>query len=277
MFMSDFIPCSTLKEVDFSCPDTRVIAVNNRSVLVRDIGGKLELPTLRDFPDTVLMPEKGISIGQLHGEECAGFLIGDCQLDGFEFVELRTAFTKVSSDGCFALCRAKSLIEWKLRHSRCGSCGKPLAPSASDIAMKCPECGSAYYPQLSPAVIVAITRGNEILLAHNRRFSGNVHSLIAGFVEAGESIEQAVAREIFEETSLRVGNIRYAGSQSWPFPNSLMLGFTAEYVSGTLCLADNELETAGWFTPDNLPELPERGSIARAIIDDFCTEKRFFR
>ncbi len=274
--MSDFVPCSTLQEVDFNSPDTRVIAVNNRSVLVREVDGKLELPCLRDFPDTVLNPGKGISLGSLRGRACAGFLVGDCQLDGFEFIEMRTAFTRISPEGCFALCRAKSLIEWKMRRSFCGSCGGRLAPSASDIAMKCPECGAAYYPQLAPAVIVAITRGNEILLAHNRRFSGNVHSLIAGFVEAGESIEQAVAREILEETSLTVGNIRYAGSQSWPFPNSLMLGFTAEYVSGELELADNELECAGWFTADSLPELPERGSIARAIIDDFCTEKRFF-
>ena len=274
--MNEFIPCPTLKAVDLERPDIRVIAVNNRSVLIREVDGKLDLPLLSELPENILNSGCGITLGMLRGEECAGFSIGDCCLDGFSFMEMRTAFTRISSAGCFALCRAKSLIEWKRCHSFCGSCGKPLVPSEKDIAMKCPACGQAYYPQLAPAVITAITRGDRILLAHNRRFSGNVHSLIAGFVEAGENIEQAVSREIFEETSLVVGNIRYAGSQSWPFPNSLMLGFTAEYVSGTVDLADNELETADWFTADALPELPERGSIARAIIDDFCTEKRFF-
>ena len=275
--MNEFIPCATLKEVDFNSPDTRVIAVNNRQVLVREVNGKLDLPLLHEIPKDVLAPERGVSLGILRGEECAGFLVDDFQLDGCSFIEMRTAFTRISAAGCFALCRAKSLIEWKNNHSFCGSCGNRLYPSDKDIAMKCPDCGAAYYPQLAPAVITAITNGDKILLAHNRRFAGNVHSLIAGFVEAGENIEQAIIREVFEETSLVVGNIRYAGSQSWPFPNSLMLGFTAEYVSGTLELADNELETAGWFTVDDLPELPEKGSIARAIIDDFCSEKKFFR
>ena len=275
--MNEFIPCSTLKEVDFNSSDTRIIAVNNRRVLVREVNGKLDLPLLREIPKDVLAPERGVLLGILRGEECAGFLVDDFQLGGCSFIEMRTAFTRISAAGCFALCRAKSLIEWKNNHSFCGSCGKRLHPSDKDIAMKCPDCGAAYYPQLAPAVITAITNGDKILLAHNRKFAGNVHSLIAGFVEAGENIEQAIIREVFEETSLVVGNIRYAGSQSWPFPNSLMLGFTAEYISGDLELADNELETAGWFTVDDLPELPEKGSIARAIIDDFCTEKRFFR
>ena len=110
---------------------------------------------------------------------------------------------------------------------------------------------------------------DKILLAHNRNFTSGVYSLIAGFVESGETLEQAVAREILEETGIRVKNIRYYSSQPWPFPNSLMLGFIAEYDSGELNPDGLELESAGWYTVDDLPLLPEHGSIARKIIEDF--------
>ena len=275
--MREFIPKSTLAGAENCTPDACAVAISGRSVLVKVCDDKIFLPQLRDIPGEAVDMQNGLELGRLAGRQCVGFTVkGDCTGD-LQLIEMRTAFTRISRGACYALCRAKSLLEWKKKRNFCGVCAAKLSPSANDIAMKCPACGEPYYPQLAPAVIVAITRGDKILLAHNYRFAGKVHSLIAGFVEAGESIEQAVAREIFEETALEVTDLNYVSSQSWPFPNSLMLGFTAKYRSGTLKLDDNELECANWYTPDNLPQLPEKGSIARAIIDDFCTEKKFFK
>jgi NAD+ diphosphatase len=158
---------------------------------------------------------------------------------------------------------------WRERRKFCGVCGTEMEDSPSDPARVCPSCGERFYPQIAPAVITAVLNNGKILLAHNKNFSGDIHSLIAGFVETGESLEQAVSREIMEETGIRVKNIRYYSSQPWPFPNSLMLGFIADYDSGELHPDGVELEKAGWFSPDDLPQLPDHGSIARRIIGDF--------
>ena len=142
------------------------------------------------------------------------------------------------------------------------------------MAKICPQCRERFYPQIAPAVIVAVTQEDRLLLAHNRNFPGSVHSLIAGFVEAGETLEQAVEREIWEETRLQVKNVRYLSSQSWPFPSTLMLGFAAEYASGTLELDGDELDHADWFSrASEPPRLPKDGSISRRIIDDFYFQR----
>ena len=274
--MREFIPGPTLKNTDKCAADTCVIAISGRKVLITEKDGKPALPLLSDLPAGAIDTASGISLGKLRDSECAGFIFTGQEDEKLRLLELRTAFTMVSPGSCYALCRAKTLLEWKRRQSFCGACSAKLVASENDIAMRCPVCKESYYPQLSPAVIVAVTKGDKILLAHNYRFQERVHSLIAGFVEAGESIEQAVAREIFEETNINVCDLRYVSSQSWPFPNSLMLGFTAKYHSGELKVDGTELECADWFSVDSLPQLPEKGSIARFIIDDFCTEKRFF-
>ena len=186
------------------------------------------------------------------------------------------ALAQSAGDVKEALCRAKKILSWLDLHRFCGRCRTELQDSDTDSALFCPVCGARYFPQLAPAVIVAVTRneGREILLAHNRNFEGNVHSLIAGFVEAGETVEQAVEREVMEETSIRVGNIRYLRSQPWPFPNSLMLAFRAEYLSGTATPDGSELDSLGWFRPDALPPLPRQGSVAAAVIRDWCASLR---
>lgn len=168
-----------------------------------------------------------------------------------------------------ALCRARGLLAWRKQHRYCGGCRTELIASGNDCGLVCPECAAVYYPQLAPAVIVAITRndGKELLLAHNCSFAGNVYSLIAGFVEAGESVEAAVHREIWEECSIHVKNVKYLTSQVWPFPNSLMLAFSAEYDSGTATADGVELSDVQWFSADNLPDLPAAGSVARQVID----------
>lgn len=134
-------------------------------------------------------------------------------------------------------------------------------------AKVCPSCGFVNYPRISPAMIVAVTRGREILLAKGSRFQGGFYSVLAGFVEPGETFEECVEREIKEEVGLKVKNINYFGSQPWPFPDSLMVGFTAEYAGGDITIDNKEILDAGWYTAEGLPLIPGNGSIARRLID----------
>ena len=149
----------------------------------------------------------------------------------------------------------------------CGRCGTKTGPVLLERAKKCPACGLVVYPRISPAIIVLITRGEEILLARSPRFPNGMHSVIAGFVESGETLEHAVHREVKEEVGLVVKNLRYFASEPWPFPDSLMIGFVAEYAAGEIEIDNNEIVSAGWFSRDSLPPLPASMSISRALID----------
>lgn len=170
------------------------------------------------------------------------------------------------------LSRAKQLAHWLYDNQYCGRCGNPIGYSKTFSSLTCKTCGFTIFPRLSPACIVLITKGKEILLARSPHFQEGMYSLLAGFVEAGESVEDAVHREIFEEVGIRVKNLRYVGSQPWPFPHSLMLGFFAEYESGELCLQEEEIEDAKWFQNDTLPNLPHNTSIARKMIETWLKE-----
>jgi NAD+ diphosphatase len=169
------------------------------------------------------------------------------------------------------LLRAYHIMQWKRDSAFCGTCGHPNADSPSELARLCPVCGRVEFPRISPAVIVIITNDRgEALLAHNRNFSPGLYSLIAGFTEAGESLEAAVEREVLEEVGIAVKDIRYIASQPWPFPNSLMLGFTARYKEGTPKPDGVEIEDVRWCGPDMLPgELPGNGSVARYLINQW--------
>lgn len=149
----------------------------------------------------------------------------------------------------------------------CGRCGHATQPVRSERAWKCPACGLVVYPRISPAIIVLIIRGEEILLARSPRFPAGMHSVIAGFTEPGETLEHAVCREVREEVGIAIKNIRYFASEPWPFPDSLMIAFVADYATGEITIDNNEIISAGWFSRDNLPGLPARMSIARALID----------
>lgn len=153
----------------------------------------------------------------------------------------------------------------------CPCCGGELSPNAHDFGRKCSECGRVYYVPQSPAVIVAVEREESLLLAHNSAWQNDRYSVIAGFVEPGESLEDAVRRELREEVSIEVSNISYFGSQVWPFPNSLMLGFTAEYSSGKIIPDGSEIVRAGWYSPDEIRHMliPDGASIARRLINNF--------
>ncbi len=165
--------------------------------------------------------------------------------------------------------RAVQLLEWDRNHRFCGRCGTETTASASERSRTCPRCGLQHFPRISPAVIVRIQDGERMLLARSPHFAPGVYSTLAGFVEPGESLEDTVAREIREEVGVEVRDIRYFGSQPWPFPNSLMVGFVADFAGGEIRIDPSEIEDARWFTLDDLPLLPSRLSISRALIDDF--------
>lgn len=171
--------------------------------------------------------------------------------------------------GLFQLAgRGVQLAEFFRSHRWCGYCGHEMHHSKSENACLCGHCRQRYYPQIAPCIIVAIRRGDEILLAQHARHRNSIYTVLAGFVEVGETLEQAVAREVMEESNVRVTNVRYVTSQPWPFPHSLMVAFMADYQDGELQHDGKELIDAGWYRYDNLPLLPPPGTVARRLIED---------
>ncbi|WP_088188105.1 NAD(+) diphosphatase [Desulfosporosinus sp. FKA] len=184
-------------------------------------------------------------------------------------VNLRQLLGKVPDELFFLAGKASQLLFWDHTHQFCSRCGGQTEYKHDERAKICPACGFVNYPRISPAIIVAIIKGHDILLAKGSRFQGGFYSVLAGFVEPGETFEECVQREVGEEVGIKVKNIKYFGSQPWPFPDSLMVGFTAEYASGDINIDNKEIIDAGWFTSEKLPLIPKTGSIARRLIDWF--------
>ena len=175
-------------------------------------------------------------------------------------------------DGFALAGRAVQLVEWRRTFRYCGRCGTPTQPSPGERAMRCPSCGLLAFPRLAPAVIVLVQREDRVLLARNVNFPGRLFSVLAGFVEPGETLEQAVHREVEEEVGVRVRDVRYFGSQPWPFPHSLMVGFRAEWEGGDIVVDGTEIAEAAWFSLGELPGFPRSTSIARQLIDAWRQE-----
>ncbi len=174
--------------------------------------------------------------------------------------------------------RGVQLLEWERTHRFCGACGTPTERVQGERAYRCGACGLSVYPRICPAMMVLITRGRELLLARGVTFPPGRYSALAGFLEAGESIEDAIHREVREEVGVEVENLRYFGSQSWPFPNSLMIAFTAQWKAGEIAADPSEIADAQWFDIDALPEMPaQKISISRALIDDTVQRLRTTR
>jgi len=194
---------------------------------------------------------------------------------GLEFRDLRMLFTTLDAVHHAIASRAVQIVEWDRTHQFCGACGKPTELATIDRSRTCPDCAIPMYPRLAPAMIVAVERGHEILLARSPHFPAGIYSVLAGFVEPGESAEEAVIREVYEETRIVVDDVRYFGSQPWPYPNSLMLGFTAQYKAGEIDTADDEIEDAAWFRYDALPNtFPGNISISQWLLQDFVARRR---
>ncbi len=185
----------------------------------------------------------------------------------FQAMGVRNWFGRIDEETLALAMRGVHLMDWERTHKFCGVCGTPTEQMEHERAKRCPACGHSTYPRISPAMMVLVTRGKKLLLARGVNFPAGRYSALAGFVEAGESIEDAVHREVREEVGVTVDNLQYFGSQNWPFPNSLMIAFTAEYVSGELTPEPSEIADAQWFELDQLPQLPPRFSISRALLN----------
>lgn len=185
---------------------------------------------------------------------------------------LRDSWSKMPENEYAAAVKGTELINWHNSTRFCASCGTPLIRN-SEISKICPDCGKEYFPSLFPAIVVLVMDGEKALLVHGKSLRKDVHAIVAGFVETGETLEQCVAREVKEETDLEITDIRYFGSQSWPFPHQLMIGFTAKLKRGTVRFADGELDAGGFFSRENLPLLPSPPSLTRRIIDAWINKE----
>ncbi len=181
---------------------------------------------------------------------------------------LRKSFQVLSQSDYQLAGKGQELLYWDTNTKYCGCCGAPMKWN-TEISKHCTECGKEWWPQLSIAIIVRILRDDKILLVHSRSFRGQYYGLVAGFVETGETLEEAVRRECREETGIEIKDLKYFGSQPWPYPCGLMVGFTAQYAEGEIHLQKEELAGGDWFGRDNLPQIPDKASIARQLIDDW--------
>ena len=186
-----------------------------------------------------------------------------------KFINVRHLYRTSNEDLFYLAGLGRQIADWDRTFRFCGKCGAGTKNSSHERAKICTACSHVVYPKISPAIICSVTRGDEILLARGVKFTSPVYSVLAGFVEPGETLEETVEREIMEETGVTVKNIKYFGNQPWPFSSSMMIAFTAEYESGDIKIDDKEILDAGWFTPDKLPMLPTPYSIARRLIMSF--------
>ena len=216
------------------------------------------------------------NIGDMEGIPCKAYAIhtpipGD-EAPLRQMMGLRASYDELPFEEYYKAGKAFEILNWDKNTRYCPSCGVPTH-QISDIGKKCPECRQEFYPHISPAIIVRITKGDSILLVHARNFRGSFYGLVAGFLEAGETLEECVHREVMEEVGLHIKNLKYFGSQPWPYPSGVMIGFTAEYESGSIKLQDEELNAGAFYTKDNLPEIPRKLSLARKLIDDWLEKE----
>ena len=224
-----------------------------------------ELPIIADLIDIKQNTEL-YCFGRINKRKCFLWKENNHKFS-LNFNEIRSCYSLLSLEHYHAIAVGSHIAHWRNNNIYCGKCSQPMADSLQERARVCQSCNNIVYPRISPCVIVLVTNGEKILLARSPYFPARVFSTLAGFIEPGESVEQAISREVKEEVGIEVSDIQYIASQPWPFPDSLMLGFTAQYVSGNICLDSNEIEAADWFDKDNLPTLPTQLSIARHLIE----------
>jgi NAD+ diphosphatase len=233
------------------------------------VEGELLLPDGAEVPSPGPLPWAPVRhyLGRLGGLDVWAIRMDEVP-PGWRRVPLRTAMMAMAAPQMGVAGRASQLIEWDRAHRYCGVCGTATEPVPHERARRCPACAHVAYPRIAPAMMVVVWRPGQLLLARSPRFAKGVYSALAGFVEAGESIEQCVERETAEEVGVQVTDLRYYGSQSWPFPHSLMVAFTARWAGGEIVPEPGEIEDARWFPLDALPGIPPPFSIAGHLIRD---------
>jgi NAD+ diphosphatase len=272
-----FVPGIEPPAHDPAAPASAVhFVVHPKGLIVRRVDGA---PRLLDREESRMVGATGAEphfLGQLDGVDAFALAARDGVevAEPFELIGLR-ALHGAASDLVFSVAgRAVQLVDWASTHRFCGRCATPTERIPSERALRCPACGLVAYPRIAPAIIVLIRDGDRALLARGARFPTATYSTLAGFVEAGESVEETLLREVKEEVGVDVGGLRYFGSQSWPFPNSLMLGFFATYEGGEIVCQPSEIVDANWFTIDELPMIPPPLSISRKLIDAWVEDVR---
>ncbi len=237
-------------------------------LLEKKENGMLALPLGEQPP--VLIPEKTTvhHITTMEGRSCKAFSLPHPieEMEKYTFVGLRASYDYLPSTHYQTAGKAHEILHWDKNSLFCSACGTPMEQKDS-IMKKCPNCGREVYPAISTAILVLVRKGDSILLVHAHNFKGPFNSLVAGFLETGETLEECVVREVKEETGLDVKNITYFGNQPWPYPSGLMVGFIADYAGGEIELQKEELSSGDFYTRDNLPELPRKLSLARKMID----------
>lgn len=247
-------------------PGTLVVLFRTDGTLVH-LEDPPTLPTRRDLGADAL--GETVFVGHLDGRPVETGFSAETVAATFSSTPLRALHGRLPDAAWSVAGRAFQLAEWDRTHRFCGACGTPTTLGRGERARICGACGLRAYPRHSPAVIMRITRGDEVLLGRAPRFPTGMYSTLAGFVDSGEGAEDAVRREVREEAGIEIDEPRWFGSQSWPFPHSLMLGFTAEWAGGEIQRDPEELEDLQWFTREALPVLPPPASIARRLLDDW--------
>jgi NAD+ diphosphatase len=245
------------------------------TLIVREEGGALSVPFIQDLATLGLQPIREWYLGTLNGHHCYCAEVSEniSLPKGMVSYGLRYLYGRIEESHHKIAMKASHIITWDSTDRFCSRCRAEMNRAKGMRAKECPGCGFLSFPRISPAVIVLIERENRVLLARVKRITAELYSVLAGFVEPGETLEEAAKREIEEEVGIRVKNIRYFGSQPWPFPDSLMIGFTAEYENGEIRIDETEISEAGWFDPEKLPAIPGKISIARQLIDWFVDTK----
>ncbi len=253
-------------------------------LLVREVAeGDWQIPfgQLQSLAFVDAYQEQMVEVGEFEQQTCIMVDMGAEQIeltDNLLLVSLRNFLLQHQGSWLELVSRAWQVAQFQRTHRFCGQCGMPMQQIDWEMARQCFQCGHRCYPRYSPCIIVGIRKDDKILLAQGKaQRNRNLFSVLAGFVESGESLEQAVHREVFEEAGIKVKNLRYFASQPWPFPHSLMMGFLADYDSGEIQVDGEEILEADWYLPEQLPNIPAKISIAGQIIEQVMTEIKAWR
>jgi NAD+ diphosphatase len=236
-----------------------------------------EVPSWDHLRQWQLEPVRAQYLGALAGEPCWSAELAPDPItpDGAALSGLRLLYGRIPEAHYALAGRAAQIVAWERDHQFCGRCGAATEGVPDERCRRCPACGLSAYPRMTPAIIVLIERGDQILLTRSPAFPPGRYGIVAGFVEPGETLEDAVRREAQEEVGLELGRIDYFGSQPWPYPQGIMIGFRADHVRGEITLNDGELAEAGWFGVDDLPTVPAKLSIARQLLDAWAEQRGF--